>query len=262
MIRLLVDLDGVLVKDKALNPFPDTLEFLDFLEKNSLPFRVVSNNSTRPPKEMLENLRQKGVILPEDRFISPLVVLPEYLRNKKLHRLFVIGTPSLKSYLQEEGFQVVDDHKVDAVVIGQDRSLDFQKIKTATSAVFLQNAKIIPVNLSRIVKDDDGLYFPGAGSVASMLVHACNYSQEVPNLGKPSPEFIAYATKGMPQGETYLISDDIYTDLIGAKSLGIKTVFMTTGKYKEEELSKTEFKPDFIFSSLSELKSFLQTFLK
>lgn len=262
MIRLLLDLDGVLVKDKALNPFPDTLEFLDFLEKNSLPFKVVSNNSTRPPREILENLKQKGVILSEDKFISPLVVLPKYLRNKKLHRLFVIGTLSLKSYLQEEGFQVVNDHQVDAVVIGQDKSLDFQKIKTATSAVFLQNAKIIPVNLSKIVKDDDGLYFPGAGSVANMLVHACNYSREVPNLGKPSPEFIAHATKGMPEGETYLISDDIYTDLMGAKSLGIKTVFMTTGKYGEEELSKTEFKPDFTFSSLSQLRNFLQTFLK
>ncbi|MDM7267646.1 MAG: HAD hydrolase-like protein, partial [Aquificaceae bacterium] len=53
--------------------------------------------------------------------------------------------------------------------------------------------------------------------------------------------------------EVYLVSDDIYTDLMGAKDLGIKTVFMTTGKYKEEELKKASFSPDLVFNSLEDL---------
>ncbi|AAC07066.1 HAD-IIA family hydrolase [Aquifex aeolicus] len=159
----------------------------------------------------------------------------------------------LKDFLKEQGFEVRENHEVDAVIIGQDKEIEFKKIKNATSAVFLKGAKIIPVNLSKIVKDSDGLYFPGSGSYAYMFKHATNYEGEIPNLGKPSKEFINLALEGLPREKVFLISDDIYTDLMGAKELGIGTIFMTTGKYKQEELKKANFKPDYVFHSLKEL---------
>ncbi len=254
---LLLDLDGVLVKDKALNPFTDSHNFLEGIRRLGIPFRVVSNNSTRPPKRILEELKEKGIELREDEFISPLSILGDYLKEAGVKRVFFIGMPAVKDYLSELGFEVVEDHRVEAVVIGQDRNIDFRKLKLATSAVFLNGAQIIPVNLSRIVKDDDGLYFPGAGSLALCIAHACNYKGDIPNLGKPSKEFIDHALKGLEGEEVWLVSDDIYTDLMGAKDLGIRTVFMTTGKYKEEELKKANFTPDFMFNSLSSLLEYL-----
>lgn len=109
------------------------------------------------------------------------------------------------------------------------------------------------MNLSRIVKDDDGLYFPSAGSVALMLKHATSYPDGLPNLGKPSKEFIDYALDGLEGGGVYLISDDIYTYILGAKALGIKTIFMTTGKYTRDELKRENFEPDLTFDSFEEL---------
>jgi len=250
---LLLDLDGVLVKDKALNPFPDSHTFLKGIRGFNIPFRVVSNNSTRPPQKILEELRNKGIELREDEFISPLSILGDYLKENGKRRIFFIGMPVVKEYLVELGFEVVEDYRVDAVVIAQDRNIDFKKLKLATSAVFLSGAKIVPVNLSRIVKDDDGLYFPGAGSIAISIAHACNYKDAIPNLGKPSKEFIEHALKGLQGEEVYLVIDDIYTDLMGAKDLGIRTVFMTTGKYRDEELKKAHFSPDLIFNSLEDL---------
>ncbi len=157
---ILLDLDGVLVKDKALNPFPDTHSFLNGIRSLNIPFRVVSNNSTRPPKKILEELKNKGIELREDEFISPLSILGDYLKEKGIKRVFFIGMPVVREYLLDLGFEVLEDYRVDAVVIAQDRSIDFKKLKLATSAVFLNGARIVPVNLSRIVKDDDGLYFP------------------------------------------------------------------------------------------------------
>ncbi|WP_448588013.1 HAD-IIA family hydrolase [Thermocrinis sp.] len=250
---LLIDLDGVLVRDKKLNPLDGAKEFLQRLRERKTPFRIVSNNSTRAPSELVSLLREKGLDISQEDFLSPLKVLPKYLRALSINRVLLIGMEPVERYLKEEGFDVVKDHKVQAVVIAQDRSLDFSKLKLAVSAVFLEGAKIVPVNLSRIVKDDDGLYFPGAGSVAHMIAHAVNYKDEIPNLGKPSKEFISYALEGLEGEETYLISDDIYTDLIGARALGLKTVFMTTGKYKKDELKRANFEPDFVFDSLIEL---------
>jgi len=80
---LLLDLDGVLVKDKALNPFPDSHTFLKGIRGFNIPFRVVSNNSTRPPQKILEELRNKGIELREDEFISPLSILGDYLKENR-----------------------------------------------------------------------------------------------------------------------------------------------------------------------------------
>ncbi len=254
---LLLDLDGVLVKDKALNPFEDTIEFLQNLRRLKIPFRVVSNNSTRPPDRLLRELREKGLKLKDEDFVSPLSILERYLKAQGIKRVFFIGMPAVEDYIKSLGFEVAQDHMVDAVLVGQDRNLDFGKLKLATSAVFLKGARLIPINLSRIVKDDDGLYFLGAGSIAFAIAHACNYEKTLPNLGKPSEEFIKHALEGLKGDEVYLVSDDIYTDLIGAKKLGIKTIFMTTGKYSREELSKTNFKPDLVFDALLELLDYL-----
>ena len=255
MITILIDMDGVLTKDKNFTPFEHATDFIKFLKAEKIPFKIVSNNSTRPPYELITALKEKGFKIDEKDLITPVAILPDYLRNHNFKTLFVIGTEMLASYLEKKGFDISKDYHVDAVVIGQDKKIDFDKIKTATSAVFLKGASIVPVNLSKIVKDSDGLYFPGAGSIAKMIAEAVRYSDSLPNLGKPSPEFIKIAMKGIPSDEVYLVSDDIYTDLIGASDLGIKTVFMTTGKYGITELEKVDFKPDFVFGNLEELKS-------
>ena len=255
MINLLIDMDGVLTKDKEFTPFDYAPRFIKNLKERGIPFRIVSNNSTRSPDLIVHKLRTKGFEIKREDFISPVAVLPDYLRERGIKRIFVIGTQMLKSFLSEQGFEVREDHGVEAVVVGQDKEIDFWRIKTAVSAVFLNKAKIIPVNLSRIVRDSDGLYFPGAGSISRMIAYTTGYEEELSNLGKPSPQFIKLALKGLPSEEVYLISDDIYTDLMGAKELGIKTVFMTTGKYREEELEKANFKPDYIFHDLEELEN-------
>ena len=254
MRTFLIDMDGVLTKDKEFTPFEGAPEFIKRLKDLNIPFRIVSNNSTRSPNLIVDKLREKGFPLDYPDFISPVAILPEYLKRRGIKSVFVIGTSMLADFLREQGFDVREDHKVDAVVIGQDKEIDFKKIKTATSAVFLNGSKIVPVNRSRIVKDSDGLYFPGAGSVAECLVKATGYEEDLPNLGKPAKDFIDLALEGLPREEVYLISDDPYTDLMGAKDLGIKTVFMTTGKYPREELSKMDFKPDYVFDSLEDLQ--------
>ncbi|MCS7261931.1 MAG: HAD-IIA family hydrolase [Aquificaceae bacterium] len=252
-VALLLDMDGVLVKDKALNPFPDTVHFIQALRDLCLPFRVVSNNSTKPPHKIVQELCLKGIHLKEDEFLSPLSLIGNYLKDRGVRRVLFLGMPEVERYLQELGFEVSKDYRVEAVVVGQDRGLNFEKLKLATSALLLGGALLVPVNLSRLVKDDDGLYFPGAGSVALLLAHACNYEEKLPNLGKPSREFIELALRGLSAQEVYLVSDDLYTDLMGAKEMGLKTVFMTTGKYGEEEPSRAGFVPDLTFHSLSQL---------
>ncbi len=253
-MKILIDLDGVLVKDKEFNLFEDTLSFFDFIKDKD--FIILSNNSTRSPSDIANILREKGLDTEEGKLLTPLVMLPEYLKEQDTKSAFVIGTNMLKTYVSKF-VEVKDGIDVDAVVIGQDKNLNFDKIKKGISAVFLKKAKIIPINHSKIVKDSDGLYFQGSGSLAFMIAHATDYKEDIPNLGKPSKLFLSKALKDEDYKNAIIISDDFYTDLMGSKILGLKTIFITTGKYKKEDLEKSDFLPDFIVNSLKELEGLL-----
>ncbi len=255
-MKILVDLDGVLVKDKEFNIFEDSKEFLGFLKNKD--FKILSNNSTRPPEELVNILNEKGLNVEEKDILTPLKILPEYLKEHNISSCFVIGTNSLKNYLSKY-VEIKDDINVDAVIVGQDKDLNFEKLKKAISAVFLKGAKIIPINHSKIVKDSDGLYFQGSGSLAFMIANATDYKEPLPNLGKPSELFLSKALNKDEYSRSVIISDDFYTDLMGAKALGIKTIFITTGKYKKEDLEKTDFRPDFIANSLKETEDILSS---
>jgi len=254
---LLLDLDGVLVKNKKLDLFGDTLDFLNFLRERNIPFKVVSNNSRIPPKVLRERLSQKGIKLKEDELLTALMVAPAYLR--KFKSVYAFAEEEVKRYLKEEGINLVENHNAEAVFIAQNHNVDFESVKKVTSAVKLNNAKIVAVNLNKLAKDNDGLVYPATGSWVEMFAFATDYPKgEIVSLGKPSEEFFKLALKGFEDYEIYFASDDFYTDLIPAEKYGIKTIFMTTGKYTIQDLEKAGYKPFKVFNSLTELKRFLE----
>ncbi len=54
-----------------------------------------------------------------------------------------------------------------------------------------------------------------------------------------------------------ILSDDLFTDLKPFKELGLFTIFITTGKYKKEDITE-EFKPDLVVNSLTEVMKVLE----
>ncbi|ACO04278.1 MAG TPA: hypothetical protein DEP48_01340 [Persephonella sp.] len=252
---LLVDLDGVLVKDGELNIFEDAPLFIEFLHKNNIPFKIATNNSRRPPSQIASILREKGLDINDDDIVSPLSVAPEVLKEKGIKSLYIIGAQTLKDYFKEKGFDVKDDENVEAVVIGMDKSLNFHKLKVVTTAVKRFNAKIYALNRNLISQDDDGMLFPGVGSVAKMFAYACNTDFE--HFGKMSDLYndVIFRSLGKPVEKLGIISDDLFVDLKGYGSIGLTTIFITTGKYRVEDIK--DFEPDYIFNSLKEITEFM-----
>ena len=249
--NLVIDLDGVLTKDKNLTPFDDAPAFIEFLRENNVKFKIATNNSLYSPEELVKRLNDHGIQISKDEVITPLVILPEYLQKKKISKLFVIGTKNLQEYLRQKGAEVLNSIDVDAVVIGQDKTFNFEKMKIATTAIKENNAQILALNANLITKDDDGLLFPGVGSVAQMFAYATK--KDWVHFGKNSPHYNEKLLSDFPKGEKiWIISDDIFTDLIPFSKQGLKTIFITTGKYKVEDIPP-DFSPDFVVDSLSQL---------
>ena len=50
-----------------------------------------------------------------------------------------------------------------------------------------------------------------------------------------------------------MVGDDIECDVAGASSVGMVSVLVKTGKFREDALVRSELKPDFIIDSVAEL---------
>ncbi|WP_456457280.1 HAD-IIA family hydrolase [Thermovibrio sp.] len=256
MKGFLLDLEGTLVKDKTYTPFESALEFTEELDKLGIPWIVATNNSTEKPRVLIEILKEKGFNVSEKKLLSPSLLAKEVLKREGVNSIFFLGTDKVKEFFQEEGFEVRDDYKVDAVVVGRDREVNYQKLKTATSALVLNNAKLFSFHMNRLILDPDGLVAPSVGALATALSYASN--KPVASFGKPSKEYFnrAFELLGIKEpSSVYMVSDDPFTDLAqGKKVAGFKTVFLLSGKYKDTSVLNSiepKLRPDFVFNDIS-----------
>ena len=255
----LIDLDGILVKDKDFNIFEDAPEFIKKLRSNYIPFKIATNNSRLPPEDIAKKLKEKGIPVDKEDIFSPLSLAPKVLNEDGIYSIFVLGEDTLINYLKQYGFKIVNEPKVDAVLVAQDRHLNFDKLKIATTALKRHSAKLYAMNNNLLSQDGDGLLFPGVGAISKMFVYACTCNENYIHFGKMSDIYNKYIFQSFdfPPDKIAIISDDLYVDLAGYKKLGLKTIFLTTGKYQITDI-KENFEPDLIFNSLKELLNYLE----
>ena len=249
----MIDLDGVLVKDEMFTPIEGTVEFIDYLKSHKIPFVIATSNSRFSPEEIWEKLKSKNFDVDINEIVTPLVVAPKLLHKENVKKLFVIGSENLKKFLRKKGFEVINSPEVDAVLVGLDKEFNFHKMKIGTTALKVYGAKLYALNNNIISKDDDSLLFPGVGTVARMFSQACQCNQDFKHFGKMGEEYnrVVFERLGKKEG-IVMISDDIYVDLKGYKTLGLKTIFVTTGKYTEEEAKDKDF-VDMVVPNLMEI---------
>jgi len=263
MVGFLLDLEGTLVKDTSYTPIPEALEFVKELQERGVPWIVATNNSTEKPYRLIEILREKGFPVDENRILTPSLLASNFLKRSGVKSLYFLGTEKVKEFFKEEGFEVRDDHKVDAVVVGRDREINYEKLKVATSALVHNDAKLFAFHKNRLILDPDGLVGPSVGAIAQALSYASN--KPVVVFGKPSKEYFERAFELLkikePQ-KVYMVSDDPFSDLAeGKKNAGFKTVFVLSGKYRNssvlEEIPE-ELRPDYTFKHAGECRELLK----
>lgn len=252
----LIDIEGTIVKDKSFVPIDGAINWINSLGSKGRRFVLVSNNTTHRPTALVDLLRSVGFNLEEENLVTCVGAALNWLKTKKIKSCFVIGSLQLKSLLNENKIETKDEDKTEAVLVGLDTSLDYQKLKIATNALMKNKACLLALHENRIYKDEKGELSPSVGATVKALEYACQKRAKV--FGKPNSAFfreILKRLKAKPDDCT-MISDDPLSDLLGAKKLGIKTVFVTSGKYKDEEILKSlnkKFQPDFVYQNISQI---------
>jgi 4-nitrophenyl phosphatase len=230
---LLLDVEGVLVGDKRYLAVPGAAAFVRSVRDRGLPLRLISNNTTDTKPEILGKLRQAGFDFSIEELHTCIGAAFARLRQHDAHRCLVLGTDSLRGMFAEAGFCLSQDSDVDAVVVGFDRDLTFERLAIACDAVHRHGAWLIALHQNRLTPDPGGRSVPSVGPIAAAIAYAAQVEPIV--IGKPSRDYYQQVLDDIALSPdlVLIVSDDPFSDLAGGKRMGMHTAFVLSGKYAD-----------------------------
>lgn len=250
---LLADLDGVVYEGKhAIEPAPTVI---NALQSTGVKVGYVTNNSSRKPETIADQLRGFGISVEADQVIGSAQTGVELLATliEPGAKVLVVGGEGLRSRVVEGGFELVDsaDEKPAAVIQGFAPDVSWKHL--AEAAFSIQNgAKWVATNQDWTLPQDRGLA-PGNGTLVSAVHTAVGILPVV--AGKPEPAIFETAVRELGALKPLFVGDRIDTDIIGANNAGIDSVLVMTGVSTRKEVLgiKLEGRPKFIIEDLGEL---------
>jgi 4-nitrophenyl phosphatase len=245
-------MDGVLYRGDA--PLPSAAAFIARLQALETPFLLVTNNSTRTPGQYVRKLSRMGIRVTEDRLLTSAQGTARHLASltRPGTRIYAIGETGLREALAAEGFTLADDPDVDFVVVGLDRQLTYDKLRTAVLAI-RRGALFVATNPDRTLPTEEGLY-PGAGAILAAIQAATDVAPTV--IGKPQPTLfkLALARLDVDRSGVAVIGDQVETDIRGGQAAGLATILVLTGAMTREDLERSSVKPDWVFDDLAQVE--------
>jgi 4-nitrophenyl phosphatase len=250
---LALDGDGTLWRGQE--PLPGLREFGAFIGELTLPWVVLTNNSTRTPYDYARKLAGFGLNAPPERILTCGMATAAHLKRNFPNgtRIYVVGEAGLHQAIASAGYYIVPDAAVTATVVvaGGDSTLTYAKLKDAT--LHLQRgARFIGTNPDVISPAEEGL-LPEAGTIIAALRAATGVEPII--IGKPErPLFdMAVEVLGTPADRCVMIGDRAETDIAGGQRAGMQTILIETGVDDAASAKAKGIKPDAAYASLPEM---------
>jgi HAD superfamily hydrolase (TIGR01457 family) len=238
---VLCDLDGVVWREK--NVIWENVNALRELKGRGKRLIFITNNSSRKADDYRKRLRELGI--EADMIITSSTAAANYLVKRGIKRVYAVGEEGLFRALESNGIKICEEEP-QAVVVGIDRTFNYEKLKKASNFVYF-GALFVATNLDAHVKEENGI-LPGAGSIVSAISYASGRKPDVV-IGKPN----RYIFENLDLNGAVLIGDNLETDILAGKNLGIPTVFVLSGVHKLEDVERLKIEPDFYAENLQRL---------
>lgn len=253
---LILDMDGVIWKSDA--PIGDLPAIFKRIRERGLKFVFATNNGTKTPEEYQRKLADLGVEIEAAQVVTSAMGIAFLLAQKHPRgtKIFMIGEEGIRSALEEKGFEILGVDRAseaEAVVMGIDRGINFQKIAEATLLV-RAGRPFYTTNTDRTFPTPRG-EIPGSGAWLSIITTATGIQPTV--AGKPFPYLMELSLErlGTRKEETLVVGDRLETDVAAGQSVGCPTALVLSGVSTKQEAEAWSPAPDMITESLSELIS-------
>jgi len=238
---VLCDMDGVVWREGEI--VWENVEGLRSLKGKGKKLIFITNNSSKKPSDYESKL--KGLGIEADGIITSSTATANYLIKRGIRRVYAVGEEGLIWALKSSEIEICDDGP-EAVVVGIDRSFSYEKLKKASNFVYF-GALFVATNTDARIRDGKGI-LPGAGSIVKAISYASGKRPDAV-IGKPN----RYIFEGLDLNGVILIGDNLETDILGGKNLGIPTVLVLTGVHTLEDVERLSIEPDFFVEDLSQL---------
>lgn len=236
---------------------PGAAEAVARLHRDGHALRFVTNNSTRPRAKLVDELRALGIELDEDELqTTPRAAARELAGKRVLALVMAAIVPDL------EGMELVG-HDADAVLLGGcDETTEpnqvFSYMNLAGAfAELMSGADFYCLHRNRWWQTSRGPMLD-AGAFVAGLEYATGVEATV--LGKPSPSYFAAALDALAAEPelTWMVTDDLESDVRGAQVFGMRTALVRTGKFRPDALEGSDVVPEVVLSSVAQLPDWLE----
>ena len=252
-IGILFDLDGVIYQGDSL--ISGAKESINLLRQNNIPCRFITNTTRMTKKNLVTKLQAMGLILEVNEVFAAPHAAVEYCKNMKYTTIDLV-VPDNEI---EEDFIDFDLHAENpqAIVLGDMGNLFTFDLLNALFKKILNGAEIVAMHKNKYWHSRNGLTLDLGAFVAALEFAT---EKEAVVIGKPNPHLFQLAVKpwGLSFQSIYMVGDDIGGDIGGANNVGMQSILVKTGKYREESLKRSEITPDFIINSVADLPELLQ----
>ncbi len=258
MAAILLDIDGVL--QVSGEPIAGAADAVSRLRTNGHRLRFVTNTTTRSRTQLAAELRAHGFALDDDEVQTAAEAAARALAGKRVLAL------TMQALVRDlEGIELVGEG-AEAVLLGgadetPETNLVFSYMNLARAFGELElGAELYCLHRNKWWQTKRGPMLDSGAFVAG-LEYAAGVEAIV--LGKPSPAYFAAACKALDADPamTWMVGDDLESDVVGAQGVGMRAVLVRTGKFRPDDVERARAQPDGIVSSLAHLPEWLEEHL-
>lgn len=247
----LIDLDGTMFNgDEVID---GAIDFIDRLNVSDIPYLFLTNNATRHPREILTKFERMGFKTEESRIYTSALAMRAYLEKEfNAPSIYLIGTDSFRETLTTGGQITASEAEVDAVVMGLDTGITYDKIITACRLI-QQGALFLATNPDMKIKSAFG-FSPGNGAFVKLISEVTGVAPTI--IGKPNRYILDGALEklNMDKSDVAVVGDNYDTDILTGINGGLDTIHVSTGVHLAEEVLTREIPPTHLIDTLYEWK--------
>lgn len=257
---LLLDLDGTLYVDNQPLPGADAA-LRQLREHYSLAF--ITNTTTQNAASLVAKLNRLGIELTPQELFTPSQAALQFLANwqaqhQRKPRVWPLVHTDLladfDTYASDDG--LFDAHTPDVVVLGDiGERWSLALINQLFQAIH-KGSQLVALHKNRYWQTGDGLKADIGFFVAGLEYVT---SQQASIMGKPSADFFAQALArfNCSAAQSFMVGDDVDSDVGGAQAAGIRGILVKTGKYRPHYCEQSEVKPWAVVSDITAVPELL-----
>lgn len=215
----LLDVGGVLqAGGRAL---PGAAEALAALRRRGVPFRLLSNTSSRSRATLAAELGRLGLAVGPGELLTATTATAEYLRRVGGPSLLLVGADARADLA---GCPEDREHPAH-VVLGDTPEAFGRPVLNAAFRALRGGADLVAMARNRWYAAADGPAID-IGALVAALEYAAEVRATV--VGKPAASFFlqGVAALGLQPGEVAMVGDDPEADVVGAMDAGLGGVFV------------------------------------